>query len=108
MLLIAIMSLMFLPFVASGQATRGNRLHQPSGISAPLVDHHQHLFSPAKAKTVYDLPLTAIELPAELAGLVNERVHNWNNKSSLETLFIENSLYLDNQVTSQLIRTLVS
>jgi predicted TIM-barrel fold metal-dependent hydrolase len=95
LLLTAIMSIIFVPSAALSQTARSKPLRQPSIIPAPLVDHHQHLFSFAKAKTVYDPPLAAIELPAELASLVDERVKNWNNNSSLETLFIENSLLLN-------------
>jgi len=72
---------------------------KPSGksgiIPAPLVDHHQHLFSPAKAKAVFDPPLPAIELPEVLVNLIREREKMWNDKSALAALYKEDSLLLN-------------
>lgn len=79
-----------LPLAAFGQATSGTR-------SVPLADHHQHLFSPAKAKTVYDPPLPAVELPADLARLVRRREQAWNDKAALAALYTEDGVLLNTQ-----------
>ncbi len=67
----------------------------------PLVDHHQHLFSPPKAKLVYDLPLAAVALPQDLAGLVREREKAWNDQPALARLFTEDSVLLNTQDEDQ-------
>jgi uncharacterized protein len=78
--------LVLLHALAFGQRT-------PSGSTPviPLVDYHQHLFSPAKAATVYDAPLPAITLPAELADLVRKRETSWNNAASLAAFYTADS-----------------
>jgi predicted TIM-barrel fold metal-dependent hydrolase len=90
---IALLMTAILPLAALGQTTRANLKSEP--IPAPLVDHHQHLFSPAKAKTVYDPPLPAIELPEDLARLVRERETKWNDKSSLAALYAADGMLLN-------------
>lgn len=86
-----------LPLAALSQTTRHKTTRKPDTLSVPLVDHHQHLFSPAKAKTVYDPPLPAIELPEEFARLVREREKAWKDKSALAALYTEDSLLLNTQ-----------
>jgi len=63
----------------------------------PIADHHQHLFSPSKAKVVYDPPLPAIKLPPELSALLSARETGWNNKTMLGVLFVEDALMLNTQ-----------
>ncbi|HEV2765345.1 MAG TPA: hypothetical protein VGV38_20350, partial [Pyrinomonadaceae bacterium] len=85
----------FFPAVAAGQTRRG-RANAPTGEPAvPLVDHHQHLFSPAKAKTVYDPPLPAVQLPEDFARLVGAREKSWNDQTALAALYTEDSLLLN-------------
>jgi predicted TIM-barrel fold metal-dependent hydrolase len=40
---------------------------------APLVDHHQHLFSPAVAKLLSQVPLPEVDLPSDLNALMQAR-----------------------------------
>src|SRR5688500_15859133 len=80
---------LFLSFATHGQ--------RADGPAIPLVDYHQHLFSPAKAKVVYDPPLPAVSLPAELADIVRERVRASSDKKALGTLFVEDALMLNTQ-----------
>lgn len=82
-------------FAVFGQTSRNKTARQPDLIPAPLVDHHQHLFSAAKAKTVYDPPLPAIELPEELAALLSRREKSWNDKSALAAVYTEDGLLLN-------------
>src|SRR3712207_4313655 len=63
--------------IGAGQ-TEGERF-------APLVDHHQHLLSPASAAA--KLPET--RLPDALAALLRERELRWNNAVGLAVLFAE-------------------
>jgi predicted TIM-barrel fold metal-dependent hydrolase len=51
---------------------------------APLVDHHQHLLSPAGAES----KLPAIQLPEPLGRLVRARELGWNHSTSLANLFV--------------------
>lgn len=67
----------------------------------PLVDHHQHLFSPPKAKLVYDQPLPAVALPPELAALVREREKAWNDAAALARLLTEDGVLLNTQDEDQ-------
>src|SRR5215207_5710316 len=73
----------------------GASLSQTNTPQVPLVDHHQHLFSAAKARVVYDPPLPAVTLPAELADLLRAREAAWNNKQTLGGLFVEDVLMLN-------------
>jgi predicted TIM-barrel fold metal-dependent hydrolase len=61
----------------------------------PLADHHAHLLSPASVKLVADPPLPTVELPADLARLLQEREKVWNDKTALAPLFTEDSLVFD-------------
>lgn len=63
----------------------------------PLADHHAHLLSPATIKLAADPPLPTVELPAELARLLQEREKGWNDKAALAPLFTEDSLVLDDR-----------
>ena len=96
-LAVALMVTATLSLPALGQATRGKAPRRPGTLYAPLVDHHQHLFSPAKAKTVYDPPLPAVALPEDLARLLREREKAWNDKDALSALYTEDSLLLNTQ-----------
>lgn len=64
----------------------------------PLVDHHQHLLSPAAADLVNYPPLPLIKLPADLARLLGERTRRWNDTSALAKLYAENALAFDDRV----------
>lgn len=68
-----------------------------SVIPAPLVDHHQHLFSAARAKAIYPPPLPEIKLPDELARLIRERSRTFNDKTALAELYRDDSLLLNTQ-----------
>ncbi len=92
---IAIVIIMPLLIAAQKQTNLDNKVRQQSTISIPLVDYHQHLLSPAKARAVYDPPLPAIQLPEELTRLINAREKAWNDKSSLGALYTEDSIMLN-------------
>jgi len=94
-LVIAVMLTVTFSFAAFTQTTNSKLPRKSDIIPAPLVDHHQHLFSPAKARAVYDPPLPAIELPEDLTRLILEREKAWNDKSALAALYREDSLLLN-------------
>ena len=75
--------------------------HGQDRFPVPLVDHHQHLFSPPKAKLVYDQPLATVELPQDLAGLVRERDKAWDDTAALARLFTEDGVLLNTQDEDQ-------
>lgn len=54
----------------------------------PLVDHHQHLLSPAGAES----KVPAAQLPDDLAGFLRIRSQNWNNANGLINLFVEDAV----------------
>lgn len=94
-LVVALMVTATLPLPVLGQTARGKTTRRQGTRSIPLVDHHQHLFSPAKAKTVFDPPLPAIELPEDFARLVRERERAWNDKAALAALYAEDGVLLN-------------
>jgi len=61
------------------------------GQSAPLVDHHQHLFSPEIAKLISAEPLPAVELPPDLAALLEARGRAALDKAALSDLYTEDA-----------------
>jgi len=93
--LIIVLMIAVLPFAARGQAARDKRTREPQGPYVPLVDYHQHLFSPPKAKVVYEQPLPAMELPQDLASVVREREKAWKDKDALASLYTEDSVLLN-------------
>lgn len=61
----------------------------------PLVDHHQHLLSPAGAKLV-NTPLSPeIPLPREIAALLTARAQSWNDVDHLTNLYHPRAAILD-------------
>lgn len=59
------------------------------GQTQPLVDYHQHLFSPAAATLVSATPLPPIELPPDLDLLVQARGREAQSRSALADLYTE-------------------
>jgi predicted TIM-barrel fold metal-dependent hydrolase len=92
---IAIVIIMPLLIAAQKQTSLDNKVRQQSTISMPLVDYHQHLLSPDKARVEYDPPLPAIQLPEELKRLINAREKAWNDKISLGAHYTEDSIMLN-------------
>ena len=62
-------------------------------LASALVDHHQHLLSPAAAPLM-NAALPAIELPPDIARLVAAREANWNDKAKLAELYTGDALVL--------------
>lgn len=60
---------------------------QSTGIRGPVADHHAHLLSPAGAALIADAPLPVIEIPAELAPLIEAREKGWNDAAALAKLY---------------------
>jgi predicted TIM-barrel fold metal-dependent hydrolase len=68
--------------------------HQPPArMMAPLVDHHQHLLSPTGGKLM-NAALPAIELPPDIARLIELRQARWNDGTALAELYVEDSVVL--------------
>lgn len=65
--------------------------------TVPLVDHHQHLLSPASAVRLGGEPPTPVSIPAELAQLLKAREAAWNDKAGLATLFTPDAAVLDDR-----------
>lgn len=61
------------------------------GQSAPQIDHHQHLFSPEIAKLISAPPLPAVELPQDLAALLEARGRAALDKAALSELYTEDA-----------------
>jgi predicted TIM-barrel fold metal-dependent hydrolase len=66
-----------------------------TGAPVPFADYHQHLFTPAKAKAVYEPPLPAIGLPGALANLVAARERAWDDSAALAPLYADDALLLN-------------
>jgi predicted TIM-barrel fold metal-dependent hydrolase len=65
----------------------------PHDFLAPIVDHHQHLLSPALA-TLWNEKLTAASLPPDVAELVVALEGSWNNEGMLAELYEEDSVLM--------------
>jgi predicted TIM-barrel fold metal-dependent hydrolase len=83
------------PGAGAPAATRTPATAQAEGAMVALVDHHQHLLSPAGAEWLNRSPLSIDELPGELARLLRERGERWNDGNALAELYTENGLVLD-------------
>ena len=59
------------------------------GQTRPLVDHHQHLFSPATVKLVSPPPLPALDLPQDLDTLVKARSRAAGDATALRDLYAD-------------------
>jgi hypothetical protein len=68
---------------------------QAEGALVALVDHHQHLVSPAGAEWLNSSRLSLDDLPADLARLLRQRAERWNDGKTLGDLYTEDSLVLD-------------
>jgi predicted TIM-barrel fold metal-dependent hydrolase len=95
-LFIAALSMAALPACAPGQ-TADDKTAPPQGPLLPVAEHHAHLLSPAGAKLINDPPLSAVEVPEDLARLLRAREKGWNDKAALTGLFTEDSLVLDSR-----------
>ena len=62
--------------------------------TVPLVDHHQHLFSPATVELVSTKPLPAITLPPPLAALINARGRVPQNAATLREVYSDNAVLM--------------
>ena len=60
----------------------------------PLADHHTHLISPATAAIINGPPLAAIEVPRELARLLEIRAERWNDQTALASLYTDDAVVL--------------
>jgi predicted TIM-barrel fold metal-dependent hydrolase len=58
----------------------------------PLVDHHQHLFSPATAALVSPKPPAATDLPSELLALLEARSRDARDASRLRDLYTDDAV----------------
>lgn len=60
----------------------------------PLVDHHQHLFSPATAALISPKPLPPIDLPPDLGALLQARSRDARNASELRGPYTDEAALL--------------
>jgi len=56
-----------------------------------VVDHHQHLFSPAIATLLSESPLPPIDLPPDLDALVQARGRAVRDRSALANLYVDDA-----------------
>ena len=61
----------------------------------PLVDHHQHLISPAAAAGDYPPPLAEVKLPVEIADLILRRQNAARDAKALADLYTEDAVALN-------------
>jgi predicted TIM-barrel fold metal-dependent hydrolase len=64
--------------------------------TGPLVDHHQHLLSPAMAEMLGG-KAEEVNLPAELHRLLGRRTAAWNDPKQLAPLYAENAMLVENE-----------
>jgi predicted TIM-barrel fold metal-dependent hydrolase len=71
----------------------------PSARLGPSVDHHQHLLSPAVADMLGG-GQAPVQLPAEIAAVLQRRTAAWNDPQALAPLYIEQALLSDDEVVT--------
>ncbi len=69
---------------------------QQDGNPAPLVDHHQHLLSPATAVHWAEPGLPAVELPAEFGRLLALRDSAFGDSTALAHIYAEDAFVFGN------------
>jgi predicted TIM-barrel fold metal-dependent hydrolase len=62
--------------------------------SGPLIDYHQHLFSPAIAKLLSDGTVSPVTPPGELEGLITARARANRDDMVLEQLYTQDAVML--------------
>lgn len=75
-------------------STPATAAQQPPGPIVALVDHHQHLVSPAGVVWLNRGLFPDLALPEDLARLLRQRAERWNDKTALAELYTEDSLVL--------------
>lgn len=76
--------------VAGGASAQASR-------NRPLVDHHQHLLSPASAARLAGEAPIPVALPPEIAQLLKAREAAWNDKVALAAVFTPDAAVLDDR-----------
>jgi uncharacterized protein len=66
----------------------------PHDFLAPLVDHHQHLASPALAE-LWSAKLTRASPPPDVGAVITELEKSWNNEAELIKLYENDSLLIE-------------
>jgi predicted TIM-barrel fold metal-dependent hydrolase len=87
-----------LPILLAGCATMDGRASAAAAVAArqtPAVDHHKHLMGPGITELANGLvPEPEIDLPHDLAALVDERMAGWNDPERLARIFVEDATFL--------------
>lgn len=81
--------------IAVAAATRPEAADEPPRQEdiAPIADHHVHLLSPAGVDLLTPPLLPPVQLPPELAQLLNARNELRTNQEALEKLYTEDATY---------------
>jgi uncharacterized protein len=83
---------------SADRATTPGGSPSPAGEAdspVPLVDHHQHLMSPAMARHWSQPTLPEVSLPEALRGLLAQREAAFGDASALAGLYTEDALFFD-------------
>src|SRR5688500_19900873 len=65
------------------------------GATGPLVDHHQHLLSPAAVPLFSGSEPKPVQIPGEVAELLRRREAAWNNAAALTELYTEDAIVVE-------------
>ena len=66
----------------------------------PLVDHHQHLLSPEAAAHEQGEGLKTVEVPSDVARLLERRAAAWNNAQALAEVYAEDAILVEDSAIS--------
>ena len=69
---------------------------EPAERLGPIVDHHQHLLSPAVAELIVG-PERDVTIPSEIATLLERRTAAWNDPKTLAPLYAEKAVLVEDQ-----------
>jgi predicted TIM-barrel fold metal-dependent hydrolase len=81
---------------AAPVAGAANHISPPVERLGPIVDHHQHLLSPAVAGLITGAP-PAVSLPGEIRALLERRTSAWNQPKQLAALYAEKAIVVEDQ-----------
>jgi predicted TIM-barrel fold metal-dependent hydrolase len=94
-----------LPVVAACTARAHSTAALPAAAAAvaasverlgPIVDHHQHLLSPAAAELIVG-GQREVSLPTEIRTLLERRTSAWNDPDKLAALYAEKAILVEDQ-----------
>lgn len=65
-----------------------------SAAPAPIIDHHQHLLSPAASEHLTRPTPPEIAVPGAIGQVIAQRAEHWNNAAALRAIYTDDAIML--------------